>query len=693
MHLYRYGNICVCLTAAAMGGAAARGVENDPLAPAAVSSQAPVGPYSLNDDLLYGPPLEVTVGAPQGPSVQAGGGCDVIGSMLNAFAGTNRNRGNYIEILDFDAELEEFGLCVQFLAPVETNITFTIHENTVEDPARYLKIVEKVLPVRGTPGQPECFLSGEIHRISDPQNPVVLMKNRRYILNAGWGQAVSIQYWQDSQQYPLPFLHGDVLGLYTLNLAPPLPDEITRTPFTGGAHWMELCFKEGGGACCIESDCEFLLREECLAANGDFTAERVTCEQVNELGGCGDLPIGACCFDVGCEVTNIFACLDQGGTFKGRATTCEQHCPQGVCCVDDECLDGISRESCDDLDGHYRGDELDCNVIEPECGFGACCLPEGCLDNVEEAFCEIDLNGVFRGDGSVCKELDPLCPGACCWELRCDEGLSPESCEARLNGVFLGYLPTRCRDFPDCGAVERGSCCLEDGRCFTVRNGAVCGRIGGPRAVFTANGECRGPCTTAPCCLPEGCRQDLSPFECVQEGGRVANDCGDCPAETEACCFGDGTCSDLDPDRCDDEGVGGTPQGPGTDCANTPCAEREACCFEDARCRDLAPSYCVKQKGNPQGENTSCRQTQCPFACDVIKKLSAKCKNGKLTAKLKTNLPPDSEVEVVLDGGNNRFVLIKAKGKGKVTYRSVDPGDHVVSLVRCPEIQKQVTCR
>jgi sugar lactone lactonase YvrE len=78
--------------------------------------------------------------------------------------------------------------------------------------------------------------------------------------------------------------------------------------------------------------------------------------------------------------------------------------------------------------------------------------------------------------------------------------------------------------------------------------------------------------------------------------------------QREACCFGDGTCAFTYPDSCDN--MGGTLQGPGTDCSTNPCPQpQEACCMPDGTCEDVTVGECT---GDPQGPDTDCATADCP---------------------------------------------------------------------------------
>ncbi len=78
--------------------------------------------------------------------------------------------------------------------------------------------------------------------------------------------------------------------------------------------------------------------------------------------------------------------------------------------------------------------------------------------------------------------------------------------------------------------------------------------------------------------------------------------------------------------------------------------------------------------------------------CDDIKKLKASCKNGKLTAKVKSKLAEGTRLTVDNDG-DQRAMVIDRKGKGKVKYKNQSGGAHRVSILDCPEHTRDVECR
>lgn len=58
------------------------------------------------------------------------------------------------------------------------------------------------------------------------------------------------------------------------------------------------------------------------------------------------------------------------------------------------------------------------------------------------------------------------------------------------------------------------------------------------------------------------------------------------------------------------------PQAPGTACATlpVPCAAAEACCLPGGTCADVTDAACVAQGGTPQGPGTTCALSPCAGA-------------------------------------------------------------------------------
>ena len=125
---------------------------------------------------------------------------------------------------------------------------------------------------------------------------------------------------------------------------------------------------------------------------------------------------------------------------------------------------------------------------------------------------------------------------------------------------------------------------------------------------------------TEACCLPDGSCVDVSASTCRQMGGTPqgpGTNCSTtiCPQPPQACCLPDGSCVDTDPATC--QQMGGTPQGVGTNCNTVVCPQPpQACCLPDGTCVDVDASTCRLMGGAPQGAGTTCSTVNCPSPCD-----------------------------------------------------------------------------
>ena len=134
------------------------------------------------------------------------------------------------------------------------------------------------------------------------------------------------------------------------------------------------------------------------------------------------------------------------------------------------------------------------------------------------------------------------------------------------------------------------------------------------------------------CCFPSGQCADLTPNDCVAEGGfpmGMGTTCQTttCPQSVGACCYGDQTgiqCVVTDEVYCQ-QTLGGIWHGEGTDCADLNgngvadvCEEAsEACCMSDGLCQDLPPTQCKALGGTAMGAGTECATTICEVFADL----------------------------------------------------------------------------
>ncbi len=607
--------------------------------------------WGVNEDYLESVPIYV--GDYDGPLSMGEDGCVELGRRAVQFGGARRGRGNFVEITRDNITLDTFGLCLSCTNPASGDLWYSVFQLIGDE---YVRVTDDVIRnVTCNPGDPICPQST---RFGFP-----LENGGKYLLAVTW-DAPLLNYFQDDDNYPKPFAKGNVLGLFTYNLPqnthPPLPSPINRSP-ANGAHWMDVCFDPEPGACCnVDNECRMATVEEC---GGDtFTAEGVTCEDLGEMGGCGNFPTGACCFSDSCsDDTTVFDCDALGGTFQGRGSTCRTSCPSGACCVGNQCRD-LPESGCTSVGGKYRGDGTDCSMVGkdkplPACGDGACCYDDGCLDLPANS-CGL-IGGTWHGDGTSCSTIDPLCPITCCSDFVCVEGATPEQCRDDFDGLVLGF-GISCRPDP-CEDLDGAQCCLPDGRCIPMgdnENGdarLACESFFG--GTFDPGESCDDPCQDVSCCINGGC-ESRSREDCLANGGVPYGSAEVCDA------------------RC---GGGG-----------------QACCLFDS-CTDTTPAACA-QAGGISIDGKTCADEPCEgLICGKLKKVKAKCKgNGSLKITVVANKGENllgTLLTLTLDGGSPVTVAFQKARKLKSTdYKGVEPGDHEVCVDGCEGLCRPVTC-
>ncbi|GMU37766.1 MAG: PQQ-binding-like beta-propeller repeat protein [Phycisphaerae bacterium] len=78
--------------------------------------------------------------------------------------------------------------------------------------------------------------------------------------------------------------------------------------------------------------------------------------------------------------------------------------------------------------------------------------------------------------------------------------------------------------------------------------------------------------------------------------------------------------------------------------------------------------------------------------CGAIRKFSARCRDGKLTAKVVSSLPEGTELTLLRNGGDAKTVAINARGKGKAKW-SGQGGSQTLRIEECPEVpEASTTC-
>ena len=210
----------------------------------------------------------------------------------------------------------------------------------------------------------------------------------------------------------------------------------------------------------------------------------------------------------------------------------------------EQCFEGTV--SFDGADQPIEGDQCVIDDQPQPC----CASDHTCANDVPAADC-LDQGGAPQGVGATCGGTQ-----ACC--LSDDSCVMADAlcCVNELGGTPPGPGST-------CGGME--ACCDAAGVCYLA-----------DRTCCLANGDTpQGPgsaCTQPEaCCFNDGTCAMLDPFCCADQGGApqgVGATCGG----MEACCLPDNSCVMADALCCVNE-LGGTPQGPGTDCDPNPCAQ------------------------------------------------------------------------------------------------------------------------
>lgn len=76
--------------------------------------------------------------------------------------------------------------------------------------------------------------------------------------------------------------------------------------------------------------------------------------------------------------------------------------------------------------------------------------------------------------------------------------------------------------------------------------------------------------------------------------------------------------------------------------------------------------------------------------CGAVRKLSARCRDGKLIAKVASLLPEGTALTIVRNGGDEKTLTINARGRGKVKWTG-QSGTQVVAILECPGVPEQTT--
>jgi hypothetical protein len=165
------------------------------------------------------------------------------------------------------------------------------------------------------------------------------------------------------------------------------------------------------------------------------------------------------------------------------------------------------------------------------------------------------------------------------------------------------------------------ACCFPNGGCQNLSPANCILQGGWPQGTNT---QCQGDqnnngiddaCEKEPseqevaCCMPDGTCRHMKPMDCLTRGGSPQAPGSQCGTPA-ACCMPDGTCVMTDRTCCRE--AGGTYQGMGTTCANVNCPQPlEACCLPDGTCIDATANDCRAKGGTPQGPGTDCKTVRC----------------------------------------------------------------------------------
>ncbi len=408
-----------------------------------------------------------------------------------------------------------------------------------------------------------------------------------------------------------------------------------------------LCISNPCGAptraCCLPSGvCQTETLGDCQALNGTWgntAADQCTTPEACcfESSGCLDLdplcctdlqgyPQGqgsicgtpvACCDDAtnACSLKTEVCCIWAGpgftampGELSCQPNPCGCDCPgdvDGNGIVDFDDVDDMVTEllsdtpnDCANVNGDLFVNGLD---IQPfvelvlangglgtPCYTGACCdAATGVCTDTLPAACQAPDD--FRGVGTICDPVPP-CPlpptGACCFESAPCQVLTHLEC-TNQEGNYEG-------DETDCG--QFGSC-VEPGSCTDGVWETCCEASGGTFQL--------GQCMEACCDTETGACSDVPLGTCAGAGGGPNSACDG--GAVQACCYGADLCIEADLFCCAQ--LGGTPQGPGSECTPDPCTQG-ACCTGTS-CSEGSIADCVGLGGTFQGAETTCTPQLC----------------------------------------------------------------------------------
>lgn len=583
----------------------------------------------LPGDPDAGLPMEVIPPLEEG-SFSLLAGCESIGGATVNPITSFVLRGNAFRITRA-SDLTEIQMELDFgtpLAPVMTNVSFSIHQNTgtSTNPIwHHLWSQNPVIPIVGT-GR-KFYSSGLV-------TPPTLAVNKEYAIAVTWG-AVNIRYFRDQLAYPRAYSDGQVLGAVGQFIAagPPVDPatDFFFLPFASGAYSMKLCITPKPGACCNGTTCSYVTESTCLSVNGAFSEELLTCSALTTLEmGC-PLDPGACCRGEVCSVLDRFECDRQGGSWSAN-TACslggDNPClPKGACCHPTGVCTELSEENCvaAPVHGVFQGDGTTCAGAGSSCQLGACCVDALC-NYVSRTSCGAS-GGLWRGAGTVCSGdlCDPT--GACCDADQCvGEAVTFDDCS-----VLNGYQG----DWTSCSSLSvacgLGACCTAEFGCFGDLDPSTCDILNGTFADGSSCDELNPPCAGV-CCFAApnftSCLANATPSQCNSLQGKFVgyvtpptgtgqtictnNPNPPCPGgPVGRCCMATtGACFRSDNTGCTE--MGGT-FSTGV-CSPNTCPQPGppvSCCLPNGNCVELIAAKCTAEGGVPGGPGSQCSLELC----------------------------------------------------------------------------------
>ncbi len=348
-------------------------------------------------------------------------------------------------------------------------------------------------------------------------------------------------------------------------------------------------------ACCVgDGTCAELSTADCFAnPDGVQFLDGTVCADLTD-----ECEIQACCAADGtCTDTTGVLCILLGNTPLGTGTSCAtDSCTAGACCDSMAmCTDVADEAECMMLGGSFQGNGTSCATttcptIAPndDCA-GAIALSIPGL----AAGSTVGQGGETLG---TCGTTDGTGGGV--WYSVIGDGttLTATTCNPGTN------YDTKLRVYTDgCATLT----CVGGND-----DGSPTGMSPDPACVIPETGSTANRASTVSWCAVSGVEYLILVYGFSDsEGDFELTISSDGIACVQACCFDDGTCQDLGSGECGT--AGGTPQGPGTDCASVSCPQPEACCLPNGTCQEIFAADCTGLGGTPQGAGRLCGDVVC----------------------------------------------------------------------------------